>query len=285
MAMNILIGSSLKAGLSIGTETLDLVIEEKGEDKSVGLKFFSEPFSCHGDKLDKESFKASLTKLFSNLTVLPREVSVVLPQNLVTTELLTFAELPKNKKEATEIVRWQASKNAYLDVQLFHCDYSVVSSSSDSVRVLSVLVDKFLMDSIEKTLFEMDVIVKAAVPLSIAYFNHSISNIKDDNFVKVSVGGGVFTAFVVKDSELVMFRTKPIGSSGDKSFNLVGEINATVSFYKQIDPDYNDYALYYFGSEDNVGTKILENITVTGCKDFELKSLGEVNALLAFKNI
>lgn len=280
MSIKILSGPSLSSGLSIGAESLDIVVEEKGADKSISLKYFSEPFVYSGDKIDKESFKISLKNLLSNIKSLPSEVNIALPQNMVTTELITFSELPKSRSEVIEIVRWQAAKNAYLDPQLFHCDYTVVSRGKGYVRVLSVLVDKLLMDFIEKTLFEMDIVVTSTFPQVIAEFNFAVSNIKDDNFVKTSVNDGFFTAFVVKNAELVMFRTKPV----DKYLDVAGEINATVNFYKQVDPDFNEFSLHYFGDENNVKIKGFENINITGCKDFDLDTFGKVNALLAHKH-
>lgn len=281
-------------GLAIGLKKTTVLVKSNKISKNVeegeaivGDKFLTFE-SVIDDKghVDREAFTKSLDG-FKNIINTneniesPDAVNLILPDELLHGAVMSFSELPVKPAEAREFIRVQSAKNAYVDFDMFHCDYVVCGNNkTNNVKVLSFLVDKVGQEFVEKSFFNEDVIVGSVEPASVAVLNFLLDEFfKEDNFVFAFKWDDALTIYIVDDGNISLYRVKNCPSDGD--FDLTDEVSSTLVYYRQSKPDYSLEKSYFLG--DNYGDSSGDDLTVVSLDEFNVGSIDELMAKIAYE--
>ena len=192
---------------------------------------------------DPERFRALVRRLVEKDPQKFNRASVIIPDNYARVALLPFEEMPRNRRDALELIRWKTKKTVPFRVEEAAVDYQVIKGAA-GWTAFAVLTPRSVVEEVE-TLFEPFGVHAGLVDLS----SLSLINLyrpvferegrDSTEFLLANVSGTYFSFAILRRGEIVFFRSKPLAvgtgdDGGEGSLRLLKrELQTSLVYYRE----------------------------------------------------
>lgn len=171
-------------------------------------------------------------------------ISLVLPDHMARVALLPFEELPRTRREVTEMVRWKMKKAVPFKVEEAVVDYETYPGEGGrGFTLLAVLMPSAIVEAHE-SVFVKQGIRPGLVDLSTFSLVHMYRGIMEKevpaggDFLLLNATGSFFTLMIFRDGVPIFYRCKSFTYGGDQDGDaalrlILRESQASLIYYQE----------------------------------------------------
>lgn len=203
--------------------------------------------------LPAAGFKNALAEILSGKLPRVKDVVISIPDIVVKAVVLEFDELPANRQEAGEVIKWKAAKGFSARPEDCVVGYQTVAASKGK-KVFAAIADRKIIDGYEDAVSEAGLGVSVVGIHSLNALNLLSEALPDEtegSFFAVTACKSFFSVMAVRDGAVDFYRCKETGEGEDVSQH----IEATFASYKGKNPDADMDRAYILGSVPARGTR------------------------------
>ena len=209
--------------------------------------------------LPAAGFKNALAEILSGSLPRVKDVVISIPDIAVKAVVLEFIELPGNRQEAEEVIKWKAAKGFSVRPEDCVVGYQTVGTSNGKkitpfskgglggIKVFAAIADRKIIDGYEDAVSEAGLGVSVVGIHSLNALNLLSEALPDEtegSFFAVTASKSFFSVMAVRDGAVDFYRCKETGEGEDVSQH----IEATFASYKGKNPDVDMSRAYILGS-------------------------------------
>jgi type IV pilus assembly protein PilM len=171
-------------------------------------------------------------------------ISLVVPDHMARVALLPFEELPRTRREVTELVRWKMKKAVPFKVEEAVVDYEILPGEGGrGFNVLAVLMPLSIVEE-QESAFVNQGIRPGLIDLSTFSLLHLYRQVIDSempaggDFLLLNATGVFFTLMILRDGLPIFYRCKTFAFGGDGNGDaahrlLHRESQASLVYYQE----------------------------------------------------
>lgn len=261
-----------RTGVYIGTKSITAV-EAACDGKVLRLKkHFAVPIE---GGISLASLKGSFNRMLAASGIKAGKVSVSIPDTLVNTAFMDIKELPQDKDEVYELIRWKAAKGFNLSPKELRVGYQVFNDNG-KISVLVAAMNENLALMYEDALSAVGMAVER---MNIHSFN--IDNLLaqtvdlSGNFLVVSVMDEFLSVRIFKSGILDFYRRKTVQGRED---DIARELAASFLSYRGKNPDIALNKIYFLDGHDVI-EKAICKISFAQAERIKTESMVTLNGV------
>ncbi|HZX34955.1 MAG TPA: hypothetical protein VFF54_00485 [Thermodesulfobacteriota bacterium] len=273
------------AGLAFLEDSIVMAFAEK-TDKGIllaGCAGAPAPAYSPYGTLPAAGFKNALAEILSGSLPRVKDVAISIPDIAVKAVVLEFTELPDNRQEAEEVIKWKAAKGFSARPEDCILGYQTMAASKGK-KVFAAIADRKIIEGYEDAVSEAGLGVSVVGIHSLNALNllsEALSDETGGSFFAVTASKSFFSVMAVRDGATDFYRCKETGEGVDAT----QQIEATFASYKGKNPDANMDKAYILGSAGGISGVQVKEISVsrlvslgTGVSTDGIPSLGVMAA-------
>src|SRR3990172_1026835 len=189
--------------------------------------------------------KNALAEMLSGWLPRVKDVSISIPDTAVKAVVLEFIELPANRQEAIDVIKWKAAKG--FSVRPEDCVVGwQTAGTSNGKKVFAAIADRKIIEGYEDAVSEAGLGVSVVGIHSLNAVNLLSEALPDEtegSFFAVTASKSFFSVMAVRDGAVDFYRCKETGEGEDVS----PHIEATFASYKSKKPNLDMSRAYILG--------------------------------------
>src|SRR3990170_1086588 len=243
------------AGLAFLEDSIVMAFAEK-TDKGIllaGCAGAPAPAYSPYGTLPAAGFKNALAEILSGSLPRVKDVAISIPDIAVKAVVLEFTELPDNRQEAEEVIKWKVAKGFSVRPEDCVVSYQTVVASKGK-KVFAAIADRKIIEGYEDAVSEAGLGVSVVGIHSLNAVNLLSEALPDEtegSFFAVTASKSFFSVMAVRDGAVDFYRCKETGEGEDVS----PHIEATFASYKGKNPDVDMSRAYISGGVPARGTR------------------------------
>jgi type IV pilus assembly protein PilM len=171
-------------------------------------------------------------------------ISLVVPDHMARVALMPFEELPRTRREVTELVRWKMKKAVPFKVEESAVDYEILPGEGGrGFNVLAVLVPVSIIEE-QESVFVKQGIHPGLIDLSTFSLLHLYRKVIDaempagGDLLLLNATGAFFTLMILRDGLPIFYRCKTFAFGGEQDVDaahrlLHRECQASLVYYQE----------------------------------------------------
>lgn len=206
-------------------------------------------------------FKNALAEILSGSLPRVKDIAISVPDIVVKAVVLEFDELPGNRQEAEEVIRWKAAKGFSARPEDCVVGYQTMAASTGK-KVFAAIADRKIIEGYEDAVSEAGLGVSVVGIHSLNALNLLSEALPDEtggSFFAVTACKSFFSVMAVRDGVMDFYRCKETGEGVD----VMQQIEATFASYKGKNPDADMDRAYVLGSAGGISGVQVKEISVS----------------------
>src|SRR3989304_10571602 len=225
------------AGLALLEDSIVRAFPEK-RDKGIllaGCAGAPAPAYSPYGTLPAAGFKNAWADVLSCLLPRVKDVAISIPDIAVKAVVLEFTELPDNRQEAEEVIKWKAAKGFSARPEDCILGYQTMAASKGK-KVFAAIADRKIIEGYEDAVSEAGLGVSVVGIHSLNALNLLSEALPDEtegSFFAVTASKSFFSVMAVRDGAVDFYRCKETGEGEDDAKH----IEATLASFKGKNPE------------------------------------------------
>lgn len=191
----------------------------------------------------QERYRAIVSRLLAKEPVKVKSLSIVIPDNYARVSIIPFEEMPRNRQDTMDLIRYKTKKSVPFKVEEAALDYQILKGGSAGPNVLAVLTPKSVVEEFE-TVFSSFGLHVGLVDLSTFSLVNAYQPVlaremgPGKEYLVANVSGTYFTVAIFRGDDLLFFRCKAFAmGTGDDSDEgslrlLKRELQTSLLYYR-----------------------------------------------------